>query len=210
MFFVFQKFPTPYNFFFNILVLLDLLFNASQKNDEDFQRTVIRLIRLTVENATKSSQITSDLVSFTTKSQCFYDTLNVDALKVFEILVEQLSVDFHADICLHILEVLPKIARFYSFTMDQDDKEAYYSAAFVSLNVIFPNFQNGEITDFGDNEEIVSKMLRTLWTSMEVEIKEKKLYSYRLNECSDMFYKLAASLIHIVSSSQVLVFSFTS
>lgn len=141
----------------------------------------------------------SDLVDFITQSQCFYEKLNADALKLFEMIVSQLSVDFHADICLHIIDIFPKIARFYSFDMDNRDKEAYFSAAFVSLSVIFPNFQNGEITNFGDNEEVVLKMLRTLWTSMKTEIEERKIYTYRMTECSDKFYKLAASLVHIVS-----------
>lgn len=180
---------------------MNLLFAASQKYNEDFQRSVIRMIKITVENAVKSCQIMSDLVGFTTQSQCFYDKLNADALKLFEIMVGQLSVDFHADVCLHIIETLPKIARFYSFNMENKDKEAYFSASFVSLNVIYPNFQNGEITDFGENEEIVLKMLRTLWTSMKTEIKERKTHTYRMTECSDMFYKLAASLVHIVSVS---------
>lgn len=141
----------------------------------------------------------SDLVGYITQTQCFYDKLDANALQLFEMIVGQLSVDFHADICLHIIDILPKIAKFYSFDMNSKDKEAYFSAAFVSLNVIFPNFQSGEITNFGDNEEVVLKMLRTLWTSMTTEIKERKVYTYRMTECSYKFYKLAASLVHIVS-----------
>ncbi|KAL5275475.1 ATM family protein [Megaselia abdita] len=153
---------------------------------------------MTVENGITNCQINSDLVNYTTKFQRFYEKFNIDALNLFEMMVVQLSVDFHADICVHIIEILPKIARFYSFDMDVGNKESYFSASLVCLNVIYPNFQNGEITDFGENEEIVLKMLRTLWTSIEVEIKERKVFTYRTTECTDTFYKLAASLVHIL------------
>lgn len=186
---------------------MDQLFACAHKNDEDFQRLVIRSIRITVENAIKSCQINAELINYTTNLQDFYKFFNIDALKLFEMIVSQLSVDYHADICVNIIDILPKIAKFYTFDMDPYHKDAYFSAAFVSLNVIYPNFQNGEITDFGDNEEMVLKMLRTLWTSMEREIKEKKIYKYRMTECSHEFYKLAASLVHIVSSSKVLCFA---
>lgn len=178
---------------------MDLLFNSAERNNEDFQRSVIRMIRITVENAIKSCQIITDLVNYTTKFQSFYEFFNLDALRLYEMFVSQLCVDYHADICVYIIELLPKISKLYAFDLDPLFKEAYFSAAFVSLTVIYPNFQNGEITDFGVNEEIVLRMLRTLWTSMEVELKERKLYIYRMTECSDMFYKLAASLVHIVS-----------
>ncbi|KRF80861.1 serine/threonine-protein kinase ATM [Drosophila virilis] len=190
--------------------ILSYLFELNVDKDEFLRSKILKCITKTLQSAQQRVQLHADLVDYLPTLSSYTQTASsserkTEIVRLYQIFVAELSVNYHHKLCMHMQEIMPKLCDFHNDDSFRDDtKRIFFECVILSLQTLYPKLKQHDFGTFQVplNEDWPQTMqqLRTI-VNMEIRKncmgrgKESVLNS---DKFSDTFIRMAALVVFIV------------
>ncbi|XP_032588976.1 serine/threonine-protein kinase ATM isoform X2 [Drosophila mojavensis] len=189
--------------------VLSYLFELNLNNDELLRSKILKCITKTLQLAQKRVQLHADLVDYLPMISNFAKTANTaerkqEIVRLYEIIVTELSVNYHHKLCVYMQEIVPKLCDFHNDDIFRDDiKNVFFNCITLSLRALYPKMNSHDFDTFRvPIDQTWRQTVLKLRTIVDMEIRKHFIgrgQSSALNLFSDKFIQMAAIVVYIVN-----------